>query len=152
MLLVQTASPPYSFIRLIRLFRHLKMPPSQKVPFGIYQNSWTGWEHRCPASRPPLQGAVPQELILQKGLAPGEPEVPATIATWPRAAPGWEVRLFSTTGKSHMSRRLAQLRAVLAGACALTAGTCASLCPYLSAIRLGVLPASNTHRKPSLVP
>lgn len=74
----------------------------------------------------------------------------ATIAARLRAAPGWEVRLFSTAGKSHTSRHLAQPRAVLAGGCALAVGTWASLCPYLGAIRLGVLPASNTHHKPSL--
>ena len=78
--------------------------------------------------------------------------MPATIAARQRAAPGQEVRLFSTAGKSHTSRRLAQLRAVLSAGCALTAGTSASLCPYLSALSLGVLPASNTHCKPSLAP
>ena len=39
----------------------------------------------------------------------------------------WEVRLFGTAGKRHISRYMAQLRALPAGGCALTVGTCDSL-------------------------
>lgn len=92
-----------------------------------------------------------QDLIPQEGLAPERGARGAGI--YLRLAENrWEVGLFSSAGKKQMSGCLAQLRAELVGGFALTGGTCASLCPYLSAKRLGVLPASNTHHKPSLAP
>lgn len=82
---------------------------------------------------PPIQTTAARSCTAgvgpaaEQALALGEREVLATITIWPRAVPGWEVRLFSTAGISHMFRHLAQLKAMLAGGCALTVGTCASL-------------------------
>lgn len=86
MLLVRTASHPYSLIRLIRPFRHVKIPPGASWDLSKFLNR----DHRCPASRPTTEGAALHELVLQECLALGEPEVPSAIAAWPRAGEGGE--------------------------------------------------------------
>lgn len=86
----------------------------------------------CSAPRPLLQRDVLQDLVPQEGFAPEEPELLANIA----AQAGHEV-VQHCKQKSHIW---------MLGSAEGSAGwsTCASLCPYLTDVRLGVLPASHT--------
>lgn len=120
-------------IRLIRPFRHVKIPPGAFWDLSKFLNR----DHRCPASRPTTaRGCTARAGPCRNVLLWGSQRChqPSLLGREQVR----EVRVFSMAGKSHTSGCLAQLRAVLAGGCVLTVGTCASLCPYLSAIKLGL--------------